>query len=382
MLTQESIYVYASETSKTPKSTFSLHGYNRVTRCEVKGQDWCFSIVPAEQTGDATKPKTFACCSDADRIAWMQAIKNQIYTANNIPKPVLAIIDKLKSMTTGTSHDEEDYTDVEHVVYEPNQKTVEQKNSDDEDDDIEEEESDTYESDDEKTFPVCMKTKRSMSLPHNSLPFLDSRISAKSLNSDYETCDDVLDALLTRKQSSDPKSRLLLKSPRNSFDEPSRPPSEIAPRPPSDPVTPPPRYSEVLEEEKDEEPHYVNLPCFQKDQMDIPPIPQKPSLESLCTVSDYINREQLNALLQAKQKDGTYLIRKSRTSNYKVIAFLQNGHVTEYKIFENEDQVSIDRNRWFSNTEELLHHYTSVDPLPCMTHFLKRGFHQVRENET
>uniref|UniRef100_A0A0B6ZSA7 SH2 domain-containing protein n=1 Tax=Arion vulgaris TaxID=1028688 RepID=A0A0B6ZSA7_9EUPU len=387
VLTHDSIYVYANEVSKITNSQFSLLGYNRVSRCDIKGQDLCFSIKPASSIG-SVKVKTFACSSEGERKAWMQAIRSQIYVANNIVKPTMTVIDRIKAMTINDC-DEDFYLTIEKAVYETTDSTSVEKNGGNDDDD-DEDSDDSCESDHEVHAPVSKKAIRSLSLPHNSIFTFDDKNARKyskdrklsesceSNSTKNETVKELFHSMKTfqdnkRRYPSDPQPKIPVEVTISRPGEAVRETSDYI-------QSQPPRYSEVYEEEVEEnfENDYVNLSNMkkyhdncQKDSLTVP------SLEEMCTISDtFCNREQCITLLQEKEY-GTYLLRNSRTDNQKVIVYLgQNGEVKEYKIYGTADNPTIDRKKYFTCLNKLLQHYTSEEPLPGRNDFLKKGCKQ------
>uniref|UniRef100_A0A0B6YA82 PH domain-containing protein n=1 Tax=Arion vulgaris TaxID=1028688 RepID=A0A0B6YA82_9EUPU len=375
ILSYDHIYIFANETSKAQNSKFGLIGYNKVTRCEFKGQSWCFSVVPADNI-DSLSSKTFACVSDADRKSWMIAIKSQMYAANNIPKPVQYVSDKMTSRKTIIQDD--DYDSLEQLVYTPaagiqNQSDLFYDDEGDEDDFDEEN--------------ISCGSQASLQSSNNSQPTstathtITRNNSARSDSHAYEQYDPrntvkpptVSDVGGNRRLPTDPQPRPPVDLPETSSGVTNSRRSEQAK---------PPRYSEVCPEENDvsETCEYVNLGVsLQLDDKNI----KQNTLESMCTVIDITDRDQLIAMLKKRVDPGTYLIRKSRQSDQKVLSFLaQNGQVKEFKILGTVDRPTLDNNRSFECIEELLRHYSLVDPLPRMTEFLERGFYQTGSGET
>lgn len=372
VLTHDSLYVYVDETSKAPHSILALLGYNRVARCDVKGQDWCFSIIP-EPNMKSMKTKTLACSSDFDRKLWMQAIKSQIYVANNIPKPKLTVLDKITIMTGESIED--DYSTIELAVY----GSRGDETGVNEDSHVDDKDYDSAD-DSDTEINLCKKTARSMSLPYSSdskiskttsrnRTFTDQSNDSKSSNHDVdENIYEIVDVGQgsQRRLPSDAQ-------PQHSSD----PASEDTPRPASDPVQmPPPRYSEVYSEE----PAYVNLSSIAKDFNDSHKSAVKPSLESLCTLPDtQTDRKYAIDLLHKTKLPGTYLIRKSQKDSNKVLALLDTKkQVKEYKLFGTPDSVTIDGKQCFACLDELLEHYTSVELLMDADCFLASGFYKVK----
>lgn len=336
VLVREAVYVFHDENSKTATNRFSLTGYNRVKREDSKSHDWCFAIVPAVMD-KSVKSQYFACVSDQERKDWMRAIKNQIYASNNVQIPELGGV--LSSLGN-----EEEYNDLESIVYQPGEKNI--------DIDTDSDFSDNSDEFEEPVTPVY-KTKRSQSLPPVPSDFA-AKLKALSLgNSFYE---DVTPLPACKEE-----------------DEKTIKPKKKFTRSPSDPQPKPPRYSEVVHPDPD----YANLREVQETYQVLNEC--QLSLEAMCTVDDpNPDRDHLIRLLQAKQVYGTYLIRKSRHSDDKVLSYLtRNFHVKEYRIYSSGDNYSLDKLNYFATVDALLEHYTHSEHLPNSDNFLNKGYNQV-----
>lgn len=363
VLLHGAVYIYNDENSKSACHSFSLVGYNCVQRVQSKTHEHCFEVLPA-QVSKTSKKETFACLSNVERKDWMLAIKQQIYAANNIETPSMSLTEKLKSLSMS---DEDEYKEIEEKVFSPGEKEPELAETS-------EEEEETSESEGEEPQPVFKKTSRSLSLPqavtHDQLLHLQTKFSFRGVGTVEEEDE----------QMRSPKTK----------------PKKIAKlhRTPSDPQPPPPRYSEVVTEVVTEEaPDYVNLAKMKEDYdlyekppddlYETPPDPADLSLEGMCTVvDDNPDRDHLIIQLQAKRAYGTYLIRKSRQSDQKILSYLtRNGHVKEYRIYSEEGKVYLEKSAKFNTVDELLQHYTQVETLPVSEHKLKYGFHSVNVSE-
>ncbi|XP_059141033.1 SH3 domain-binding protein 2-like [Physella acuta] len=339
VLVKEAVYVFHDENSKTASNRFSLTGYNRVKREDSKSHDWCFVIVPAQKK-QSVKSQFFACVSDQERKDWMRAIKNQIYASNNVQIPELGGL--LSSLGN-----EEEYNDLESIVFPPEDKNI--------DNDTDSDFSDSSDEFEEPVAPVY-KTKRSQSLPHVPSDFA---AKLKALSSGTSTYEDITPLPVCKEEDE------LKTKPKRKF---TRSPSDPQPKPP-------PRYSEVVNVIP--EPDYANLKQIQETYQTLDEC--KPSLEAMCTVDDpNPDRDHLICLLQAKQVYGTYLIRKSRQSDDKVLSYLtRNLHVKEYKIYSSGNEYSLDKLNYFATIDALLDHYTKNEHLPNSDNFLNKGYNQV-----
>ncbi|CAL1531531.1 unnamed protein product [Lymnaea stagnalis] len=354
VLLHGAVYIYNDENAKSACHTFSLVGYNCVQRVQSKTHEHCFEVLPA-QISKASKKETFACLSNVERKDWMLAIKQQIYTANNVDLLDMSLTEKLKSLSMS---DEDEYKEIEEKVFSPGDKEPElAETSEDEDE--------SSESEEEEPQPEFKKTKRSLSMPQavtrDQMLQLQAKFSFKY--SGISSVDEEDEHVKSHKSKSQKGSNLH--------------------RTPSDPQPPPPRYSEVVTEE---EPDYVNLNKIKEDfdLYETPPDPIDMSLEVMCTViDDNPDRDHLIIQLQAKRAFGTYLIRKSRQSDQKILSFLtRNGHVKEYRIYNEDHKVFLERSDKFNTVDELLQHYTNVGTLPLSDYKLKYGFHSVNVSET
>lgn len=352
ILTYDSVYVYDNETSAVPKTKFGLIGYNQVVRCEFKGQNWCFSVVPAD-IGDCGEVKTFACTSDTDRKDWMKAIKNQMYPANSITKPPQTRDDRLRS----PSNSADEYTSIETLVYSPSEGIHHTREENDFDyDDGDENSNGSIDSCSGKSNGSTSKTKRQSRA--------NSEESSSDSSSHYEPYDDKFLVEGPLKSPSDIKKRI----PK---DPPPSPPLE-APQSSCNGnkkqqcISTLPRRS--LNTEQEESNIYVNTNICN----------QSATLESLCTITDpKLDREQIMDMLLQRNECGTYFIRQSRQGNQKVITILsENYQVKEYKIYGTAVQQTLDQKEFFKNTNELLRHYTEVEPLPKSAQYLKQGFYK------
>ena len=71
---------------------------------------------------------------------------------------------------------------------------------------------------------------------------------------------------------------------------------------------------------------------------------------------------------------GTFLVRKSRQDDQKVLSVRTDEGVKEYKIYNKDRGLSIDnKENWFSTTEELLNFYADHD-IPHRVLTLSRGY--------
>ncbi|BFZ24183.1 hypothetical protein BsWGS_27222 [Bradybaena similaris] len=355
ILTYDSVYVYDNEHSAIPKTKFGLIGYNQVVRCEFKGQNWCFSVVPADN-GDCAEVKTFACTSDTDRKEWMKAIKNQMYPANSITKPAQTRADRLRS----PSNSADEYTSLETLVYSPIEGIHHTREENDFDnDDGDENSNGSFDSCSGKSNGSTSKIKRQSTANSEGS-------SSDSSSHNYEPYDDKFLVEGPLKSPSDTKKRI---------------PKDPPPTPPLDApqsscngnkkkqCSPSlPHSNKSLNIEQEESNIYVNANVCN----------QPATLESLCTITDpALDRAQLINMLLQRNECGTYIIRQSRQSDQKVIAILSEDYqVKEYKIYGTADRQTLDQKEFFKNTNQLLRHYTEVEPLPKSTEYLKQGFYK------
>ncbi|KAK7471629.1 hypothetical protein BaRGS_00035726 [Batillaria attramentaria] len=111
-----------------------------------------------------------------------------------------------------------------------------------------------------------------------------------------------------------------------------------------------------------------------------PPTAEKPHrrLSEKDCLFDNSDREQAINILREKQVPGTFLIRKSRQGDSKVLAVMTAEDVKEYKIFTDNGQVTLDKKSFFRTVDDLLENY-SHSPLPNRTQTLGRAYssHQI-----
>ncbi|KAI8797759.1 SH3 domain-binding protein 2 [Biomphalaria glabrata] len=121
--------------------------------------------------------------------------------------------------------------------------------------------------------------------------------------------------------------------------------------------------------------NYINVEDVEGDDTYDMPVFEK--LEVLCTVSDNsIGREELLRQLKATRAPGTYMLRKSRQNEDKVLSYLaQDDTVKEYKLHKFGGSFSLDKLKMFSTIEELLMYYTETY-LPNSENTLKQGFYK------
>lgn len=360
VLTFDSIYVFDDEAAKSQNSKFHLCGYNKIVRCEVKGQQHCFSIVPAENISSIT-PKTFACVSDNERKQWMTAIKDQMYAANQIPKPSRTFSDKFNSISIT---DVDEYKELESLVYSTDSAMNSRLSSlfnDDDDFDNDNFDDDDNSSAGSQVNKVADNQRLSKMQDLNEKKRTPSRDEEPRV---YDSVDDDFSCHPSVKSPTQAGTRqpfLRASSSTKSADS-----SE------------PPRYSAVVGSDDDSATHwddnteYANTSVFKpSDEYTI-----MKTLESMCTVVDpNLDRDQLIKMLAVKEP-GTYLIRKSRQGDHKVISILgTNRQVKEYKIFGTVDSPSLDQNRFFSSIDDLLRYYTLVETLPNLAVNLVKGIY-------
>ncbi|KAK0060748.1 SH3 domain-binding protein 2 [Biomphalaria pfeifferi] len=334
ILRESDLNVYVDENSKAPKSSFSLQGYNTVKRVDTKGQDWAFAVHPAHNT-DPSKIKTFSCISNSERLDWMKAIKRQMYVANGMTIPDTTMSEKLRSISISEEEKDEYYL-IEKAIDISDEMIPEMTS------DSEEESSDSG-----SGGSKMGKTSRSFSLPQK-----DQTSPSSSAGKFRKTSTSAIFESEAEKRAN---SKPVLRSH-----------SDAAP-----PV-PPPRYSDVMEDC----PNYVNIPGLEDETYEIPDDFVVHTLEALCTIhEENPDREELNQRLLAKRHPGTYLIRKSRKGDEKVLAFLaEGGQVKEYKIYEVNSKWTIDRVKEFKDINDLLKHYSTMEKLPKTNIALKKGF--------
>lgn len=338
ILLSESINVYQDENSKSPHSSFSLKGYNRVKRADAKGQDWCFSIFPANN--QENKVKTFSCLSEQERKDWMRAIKHQLCVVNNVDSPDSSILDKLRSMSL-SQDDGEEYNTIEEVVNFPD-GTIAELNSDSE------EETSSSDSGSAGSGGFFSNKSKSFTLPKGT------------------TYDD--GAAMTKPPPGGGKFETKVAGIEQRAKNPMlRSVSE------SIPTLPPPRYSDVME---DARPDYVNVESLE-EMYEMPSDFLHPTLEALCTIHDeQPDLEKINGLLKAKKNHGTYLIRKSRQSDQKVLVVLdEKGQCRAYKIFVAGSDFTLDNLTTFKTLDDLLANYTTKELLPKSNMHLKLGIY-------
>lgn len=106
-----------------------------------------------------------------------------------------------------------------------------------------------------------------------------------------------------------------------------------------------------------------------------PTVAEKPPrrLSEKDCLFDNSDREQAISILREKKVPGTFLIRKSRQGDSKVLAVMTTEDVKEYKIFTEGGQVSLDRKTFFSNVDDLLENYSRA-PLPNRAQTLGRAY--------
>ncbi|XP_059139127.1 SH3 domain-binding protein 2-like [Physella acuta] len=354
VLLSDSLYIYNSELSKAPNDTILLRGYNRVQREESTVHEWCFSILPAYNL-KTVRVITFACVSDNERREWMTAIKDQLYIANGVEKKSLS--DSVqRRLTLRESSTEDEYRDIEAPAYVPDGSV----------------DSDHLAYTD--SISSDSGSSGSGGVFEWNIPSSPPSTPAPTPPSDTHS-----------NTSSPPDLKPKLDNKRKPMPLPK---PETVPKP--KPQTPekkkisqeelhaklPPRQSAILSENETD---YVNAADLYEDydfpvEMSQPPITK----EQNCTVADdTLDRNQLIAQLKAKEKSGTYLIRKSRTSDYKVLAYLTpEGKVNQYKIFKKDSTFSLDQIVKFDSIETLLEHYSTNGTLPSSDYKLLYGFYE------
>ncbi|CAL1535239.1 unnamed protein product [Lymnaea stagnalis] len=346
ILLNDSINVYKDENSKVPNSSFSLKGYNRVKRAESKGQEWCFSICPA--SNHENKVKTFACLSEQERKEWMRAIKRQLCAVNNADGPDSTILDKFRSISF-SQDDGEEYNTIEEAVHLP-EGAITELHSDSE------EESSSSDSGSGGSHSFLPGKSKSFTLPKGTT-YDDGATVCKSSNASK------LDPKIPGQSKdigivgTEPRVKLPM----------SRSMSESIPQ------LPPPRYSDVMD---DARPDYVNVDNLE-ETYEMPSDFIRPTLEGLCTVHDeHPDLEKINGLLKAKKEPGTYLIRKSRKDEQKVLVVLDDlGQCRAYKIFSHGSDITLDKIVTFQCLDDLLKNYTEKSPLPTTNMYLKKGIY-------
>ncbi|KAK7108914.1 hypothetical protein V1264_013052 [Littorina saxatilis] len=319
-------YCFDDEVARSPYQSFSLEGFYRVFRHKAERAAFVFAVEPAEG-----KLQVFAASSEDDRMAWMMALKQAMLEAN----PGHHI-----SASGGSHHGEEKdvYSEIEKPVFDPPKKQSEMKDGsgsggfhsgggynddddDDEDEDIEEESdsSDDYDQPDEE-WKRPPPTRRSLPLPP-------------------------VPGEAPREDQDKKRGKIALPLP---------PPKPQAPH-------------------RDRH----NLPDPQPARTPrVRPVPaEKPSrkLSEQDCLFDNSDREAAIQILKEKEALGTFLIRKSRQGDSKVLVVMTSEGVREYKIFAEAGQVTLDKKAFFPNVDELLQHF-SKSTLPNRTQTLGRSY--------
>ncbi|CAL1531530.1 unnamed protein product [Lymnaea stagnalis] len=395
ILLHDSIYIYGDETSKSPNATLPLHGYKQVVRTCTAVHDWCFTLMPALDLA-TIKPKTFSCVSDQERCEWMMAIRNEIFSLNDFSKLGPVSEQQLRALSAGDPVLEAVYTSIEEPV--PHTKISVLGDGSDSDDEFYDSssndgDSESFSSTDklkqQARYKVSTKADKPSKLPHLYSP----RPSPARPNDPPPKPSPTPPTDPPPKPSPTPPTDPPPKPTPTSRTDPSPKPLPALPTdpPPKSPLTNkrkksaslpptpaenvPPRYSTLVDDfPKD----YVNVEGLDSDY-EYPSDNLARSLEKQCTVlDDKSDRDDLVRMLQAKQASGTYLIRKSRHGDEKVIAYLTaNGRVVEYKIHTSDSGVSLDKAKHFGDVEELLLNYMHQEPLPRSNNFLRYGFNIV-----
>ncbi|XP_059139130.1 uncharacterized protein LOC131927460 [Physella acuta] len=159
--------------------------------------------------------------------------------------------------------------------------------------------------------------------------------------------------------------------PSNTTTDPA--PSETAPPLPAPRILPrcPPDYIDV-----------TSSGCHgnQEGELYVPyefPPPRPEILESLCFIQDPIpDREKCLHQLECTLTPGAYLVRNSRQSNLKILAYLSSdGTVREYKVLEQDARFTLDMEAFFASIGELLAFYMQTT-IPGTNDLLKQGIHE------
>ncbi|XP_076439770.1 uncharacterized protein LOC143279575 [Babylonia areolata] len=358
-------YCYDDELSKTPFQTFSLEGYNRIYRHQSERATFVFALEPALDC--RKKVHNFAAFTEEDRIAWMQSFREAMVKANNLdPSPI---------SSSATDH-AAIYAELEKAVYEVVRASPSVAEEDEEDD----EEGD---SSDDSDYDVPMEPKvepKTLSNRRNiPLPAVPQSANATSTSPPPTTPT----SPLSKPPVSRPKAPLpvaggdsggslgrpkpplpIPSSPQDTSPLPHLPgrvnvlPSVPAPRPKQPGPGPAPRPS-----------HTPPDPAAAK-----PPVQRRGRrLSEMDCFFDNNDREAAIEILRSSNLPGTFMIRKSRQGDSRVLVVMTMEDVKEYKIFTEAGQVSLDRRTFFSDVDELLNHY-STSPLPNRQQTLTRSY--------
>ncbi|XP_025096694.1 SH3 domain-binding protein 2-like isoform X2 [Pomacea canaliculata] len=305
-------YCYDDELAKEPLQCFSLAGYNRVYRTTSERNPFCFMVEPINRWQE--KLHIFSCSSEDDRKLWMQAFKGAMVEANDA-----------KNSSKGESGDSDEFKDIEKPIFETEDNHLSQT---------------------------------TVSLHDDS----GGDAVDSDTDSDYDRVDE---DLLQQQQQVFPPQRL------RKVPLPPIPQGDVSPRAHTSPIepSPPPRVNK-------------NKPRTGPRHDVAPPIPaakpqvspEKPRrLSERDSLFDDSDREKAIAILREKKALGTFLIRKSRQGDSRVLAVMTAEDVKEYKIFEEGNRVTLDRKQFFRDVDELLDTY-SREPLPNRQQTLTRSF--------
>lgn len=319
VLAEGCCYCFDDEVAHAPTHKFSLSGFNRLQRTASERNQFCFLLEPRDKSH--SKTHVFACSSEEDRKLWMQAFKGAMLEAN---------ASELNSSRENSVEDDL-FKELEKPLFETEDPV--------------------------ETSGYQMEIDAA-----DGGSEVDSDDSGSSSNSDY----DYPEEEELEKIRKPPNRRTVPLPPIPGAEQSKSPPP--LPKP-----TAPPRAAgknKPLDPRKRESATLPKPPTAEK------PRPQR--LTERDCLFDNNDREAAIKILREKKVPGTFLIRKSRQGDSKVLAVMTSDDVKEYKIFIEDGQVSLDKKTFFHSVEDLLENYSRA-PLPNRTQTLGRAFssHQV-----
>lgn len=338
-------YYFDSELSRVPRRTFSLEGYNRVIRRASERAQHVFAVEPADGLG--RKSHYFAAISEIEMKQWMVVFRKNMIQANDGASA---------SGGSLNSVDDADFSDLEKPIFVKEADTFSNgrgaNNIDDDDDEeerAEEEEEGSYDSDYDQPKEEWLEDKRRLERRSVPLPPLPTEANNNNSNNISKTR-----TLPARPPLPTPKADPKPPGPKGG--EGGRQPRRPSAPTPEDRVSPPRAKPKPPPPEKPQKPRPLRRRFSEQD-----------------CLFDNSDREAAIQILTKNQAMGTFLIRKSRQGDSKVLAVCTDEGIKEYKIFTEGRQVTLDKKTLFNNVDELLEHYSKTF-LPNRTVTLSRSY--------
>ncbi|XP_067657535.1 SH3 domain-binding protein 2-like [Haliotis asinina] len=340
VISQGCIYCYVSETASRPLQAFSLIGYNRLLSMdEEPTSPWAFRITSPDPTA---KVHFFACVSDADRMTWMKAIREEMMQANNVKDDCFSA-----GSVVSTSSSKDVYVLLQKPIFEPQESDDDQDSQDGDEDDSD------YDQINDLDLEKLKRPR--MPLPptpddqaHKAPTKQDLKSPAKLPPPKPHKANAEKHTYVNSPKG--PKTNSLPGHATSSADKPAPPKPKLVPKSGTIPAQQPPKPN---------------------------PKP-KPASAPVPDEKEYFfpenDRDKALSILRERKDQGTYLVRMSRTNDQKVLSVMtENEVIKEYKILQKDKKVSINNRDYYKSVGDLIAAYKGK-PLPNRTTMLGRGY--------